>query len=174
MPERYYRKDWVEAEQQENGDWIVQRYKIASDKWSEHILVPAEAFQKFFHKETSDAQQISEAGAHDGSSSAQQDVRQEARHPAESGEGVQQGRSGETQEIACAYAVTVDGFISIPKRAIRNPESPFLVWMARATWEQLAKCATVQGQFYIPATGELNSPEQLRMHVSWLENIHAA
>lgn len=68
-----------------------------------------------------------------------------------------------TAEIAAAYAVTVDGFISVPLRAIRNRESPNIVWMSQAAWEQLARCATTQGQFYIPATEELNSPEQLRL-----------
>lgn len=67
-----------------------------------------------------------------------------------------------SREIACAYAVTVDGFIAVAKRAIRNQESPFLVWMSEATWEKLAICATTQGQFYIPCTPTLNDVSVLR------------
>ena len=65
-------------------------------------------------------------------------------------------------QIAVAYAVTVDGFISIAHRAIRNPKSPFLVWMSKATWTRLAVCATTQGQFYIPCTPTLNDVSVLR------------
>lgn len=85
-----------------------------------------------------------------------------------SGQRVQRGRSGQEvpKEIACAYAVTVDGFISIAPRAIRNAESPFVVWMSHATWDRLAICATTQGQFYIPCTPDLHECSQLRALVN--------
>jgi hypothetical protein len=81
-----------------------------------------------------------------------------------SGQGVQQGGRGEgqTQEVACAYAVTVDGFIAISPKAIRNPESSLIVWMSHARWQKLAVCATTQGQFYIPCTPTLNDVSVLR------------
>ncbi len=67
-----------------------------------------------------------------------------------------------SREVACAYAVTVDGFIAVAKRAIRNAESPFIVWMPAAVWQRLAVCATAQGQFYIPCTSEMTECAQLR------------
>lgn len=65
-------------------------------------------------------------------------------------------------QVACAYAVTVDGFIAVAPRAIRNPESPFIVWMSAAVWQRLAICATTQGQFYIPCTQTMNDVSVLR------------
>lgn len=113
------------------------------------------------------AQHQQEASAHDGSSGAQSRIREESRHSAKSRAGVQQGRSGETEaatrEVACAYACTVDGFISIAPRAIRNPESPMIVWMSHTSWQQLAVCATTQGQFYIPCPAVGASLEWLRI-----------
>lgn len=67
------------------------------------------------------------------------------------------------REVACAYAVTVDGFIHVAPKAIRNMESPFIVWMSAAVWQKLAVCATTQGQFYIPCQPELTECSQLRM-----------
>lgn len=180
MSERYFRKDFVEAEQQENGDWLVTRYDISSDKWSDHVLVPQEAFQKFFHKdEVQDAQHQQEASSHDGGSSTRQQVCEACGNSAEGRAGVQQGRPGKTEasgsarEVACAYAVTVDGFIAISPKAIRNPESPMIVWMPRTSWQQLAICATMQGQFYIPCTTQLQSSETLRLLVKQKENDNA-
>lgn len=72
-------------------------------------------------------------------------------------------------QIAVAYAVTVDGFISIPHHAIRNPTSPFIVWMSAAVWQRLATCATTQGLFYIPCTPTMNDCSVLRALVSTLE-----
>lgn len=69
------------------------------------------------------------------------------------------------REVACAYAVTVDGFIAISPKAIRNLESPMLVWMPHAVWQQLAICASPQGLFYIPCSPLLHSCEQLRILV---------
>jgi hypothetical protein len=77
------------------------------------------------------------------------------------------------REVACAYAVTVDGFISIARRAIRNPDSPLIVWMPHAIWQQLAVCATTQGQFYIPCTPQMQSPDALRLLVKQKENDNA-
>lgn len=68
----------------------------------------------------------------------------------------------ETREVACAYAVTVDGFIAVARKAIRNAESPFIVWMSKRAWDGLAICATTQGQFYIPRTPDLTECAQLR------------
>lgn len=118
-----------------------------------------------------DAQYQQKASPHDGSSSARQELREAHGHSAEGRAGVQQGRSGEAQasgtarEVACAYAVTVDGFIAISPKAIRNLESPMLVWMPRAIWQQLAICASPQGLFYIPCSQALHSCEQLRILV---------
>lgn len=87
------------------------------------------------------------------------------------GEGVQRGGRSEGQaqeEVACAYAVTVDGFIAVNKKAIRNLESPFLVWMPVAIWQRLATCATTQGQFYIPCTPTMYDASVLRAHVAEL------
>lgn len=61
--------------------------------------------------------------------------------------------------------MTVDGFIQIKSKAIRNPQSPFIVWMSEARWKELANCATTQGQFYIPRTDTIDSPEVLRLLV---------
>ncbi len=77
------------------------------------------------------------------------------------------------RETACAYAVTVDGFISVASKAIRNPESPFIVWMSRVTWERLATCATTLGQFYIPCTPDMTSCQQLRAQVNAEEIVDA-
>ena len=71
--------------------------------------------------------------------------------------------------IAVAYAVTVDGFIQISPRAIRNPRSPLIVWMSPAIWEHLANSATMQGQFYIPCTIALTECSQLRALVADLQ-----
>ena len=71
--------------------------------------------------------------------------------------------------VATAYAVTVDGFISIRSKAIRNPHSPFIVWMREAHWKDLATCATVLGQFYIPCTPVMDAPSVLRAMVQTLE-----
>lgn len=65
-------------------------------------------------------------------------------------------------EVVCAYAVTVDGFIAVAHKAIRNAESPFIIWMSAAVWQRLAICATTQGQFYIPCTSDLTECAQLR------------
>lgn len=72
--------------------------------------------------------------------------------------------------IAAAYAVTVDGFISVSHRAIRNPHSPFIVWMSQAVWNNLANCATTQGQFYIPRTDTIDAPSVLRALVASMED----
>lgn len=128
--------------------------------------------------ENKDAQHQQEAGPHDGGGDAQSGVRQEGGNSAEGSKGVQQGRSGEAEaaaparEVACAYAVTVDGFISIPLRAIRNLESPLVVWMSHASWQKLAICATTQGQFYIPCRQGLQSPDELRLLVKQKEHEH--
>jgi hypothetical protein len=58
-------------------------------------------------------------------------------------------------QIAVAYAVTVDGFISISHKHIHNPDSPFIIWMPEEVWQKLATCATTQGLFYIPATSTM-------------------
>jgi hypothetical protein len=78
-------------------------------------------------------------------------------------------RAPGNDQIATAYAVTVDGFISISHRAIRNPHSPFLVWMQESTWKMLANCATMQGQFYIPCTEIMDAPSVLRRIVHEME-----
>lgn len=78
------------------------------------------------------------------------------------------------KEIACAYAVTVDGFIAVNRKAVRNPESPFLVWMSEAAWQRLAVCATTQGQFYIPCTPELTDCQMLRAQVNVEELLNAS
>lgn len=65
------------------------------------------------------------------------------------------------QPVLVAYAATLDGFIKLWPKAIRNPSSPFLVCMQEWTWQQLATHASVSGQFYIPAEG-LDSFENLR------------
>ena len=93
---------------------------------------------------------------------------QSRANPEGSGQGVQRGGSGEEvpQEVACAYAVTVDGFISVARKAVRNAESPFVVWMSKATWDRLAICATTQGQFYSPCTPDLHECSQLRRLVN--------
>jgi len=72
--------------------------------------------------------------------------------------------------IVAAYAVTVDGFISIKPRAVRNPKSPFIVWMSSAVWQNLATHATEQGQFFIPCTPTLNDVSVLRDLVSRMES----
>lgn len=77
------------------------------------------------------------------------------------------------REVACAYAVTVDGFIAVAKRAIRNVDSPFLVWMSATVWQRLAVCATTQGQFYIPCTSALTDYVQLRTLVAMEELLNA-
>jgi hypothetical protein len=69
-------------------------------------------------------------------------------------------------QIAAAYAVTVDGFISIKHSSIRNPCSPFIVWMPAAVWQQLATCATTQGLFYIPCTSTMYDCSMLRAIVA--------
>ena len=69
---------------------------------------------------------------------------------------------GVEDQIAVAYAVTVDGFISIKHSAIRNPTSPAIVWMSQDIWQRLAVCATTQGLFYIPCTLTLTEPSHLR------------
>ena len=179
---RYFRKDYVEAEQQENGDWFITRYDIASDQMSDHILVPDEAFQKFFLKdEAPDAQQIPEASSHDGGDSPRLETaghEQNGTHPSEGGQGVQQGGRGfrpqtrpeGQQEVAAAYAVTVDGFIRVPTKAVRNPESPCVVWMKEGTWTRLATHASPQGIYYIPCGTDIYLPADLHMVVWELEN----
>lgn len=64
--------------------------------------------------------------------------------------------------VLVAYAATLDGFIKLWPKAIRNPESPFLVSMQEQTWKALATHASISGQFYIPATQESSSFEKLR------------
>ena len=180
-PARYYRKDYVEAVQEENGDWFLTRYDIVRDRLGDRIRVSDEAFRKFFTrdevhttaKEVSDAQRNEASGANDGGDSprleapsgeqGQQDSRQ-------GGEGIRAsgqepcGRAQEHQQrqIAAAYAVTVDGFISLPQKAIRNPASASVVWMTTRIWEQLATCASPQGTFYIPCDKNLQSAADLR------------
>lgn len=132
MAERYYRKDWVEAEQREDGSWVVSRYDIQSDKWAESFLIPQEVFKEIFIKDDSGDQQQAEE------------------------------TPGARGQVAVAYAVTVDGFIEIKPKAIRNPKSPFIIWMSRAVWARLANCATREGQFYIPRTDTIDSPAVLR------------
>lgn len=66
------------------------------------------------------------------------------------------------QPVLVAYASTLDGFIKLWPKAIRNPESPFLISMQEWTFKLLATHASVSGQFYIPATLEIDSLEKLR------------
>lgn len=75
--------------------------------------------------------------------------------------------------IATAYAVTVDGFIRISPKAIRNLGSPFIVWMSLAVWERLATCATAEGQFYIPCTTTMDDCSVLRAIVANEERTSA-
>lgn len=171
MAERYYRKDFVEAEFEQGLGWSVRRYDVASDEWSDHILIPEDVFKQFFIKEDSNAKYQQEASAHDGGSSAQSELREESRNPSESGEGIQQGRPkseapGAKGQVAVAYAVTVDGFIAIKHKVIHNPRSPFIVWMSEEQWSKLANCASEQGLFYIPRTDTIDSPAVLRALVA--------
>lgn len=66
------------------------------------------------------------------------------------------------QPVLVAYADTLDGFIKLWPKAIRNPNSPFLVCMQEWTWQLLATHASISGQFYIPASPEVDSFEKLR------------
>lgn len=73
------------------------------------------------------------------------------------------------QPVLVAYAATLDGFIKLWPKAIRNPSSPFLICMQEWTWQALATHASVSGQFYIPVTLELDSFEKLRALVQQRE-----
>lgn len=64
--------------------------------------------------------------------------------------------------VLVAYAATLDGFIKLWPKAIRNPSSPFLLPMQEETWKALATHASISGQFYIPATPDLASFDKLR------------
>ena len=70
------------------------------------------------------------------------------------------------REIAAAYAVTVDGWIEISHKAIRNPNSQHIVWMALATWNTLASHATDRGLFYIPCEPGCQTVDDLRRLVA--------
>lgn len=117
------------------GNFLVREYIMERDEF-EYKIVRRENFLQYYLKEPSiDVEQTAEA-------------KSEAL--------------GAVDQVAVAYAVTVDGFITIKHRAIRNPRSPSIVWMPEAIWLRLANCATAQGQFYIPCTEAIQSPEQLR------------
>jgi hypothetical protein len=72
------------------------------------------------------------------------------------------------QPVLVAYAATLDGFIKLWPKAIRNPSSLFLVSMQEWTFQQIATHASPSGQFYIPAEG-LDSLDALRALVQQKE-----
>lgn len=77
------------------------------------------------------------------------------------------------QPVLIAYAATLDGFIKLWPKAIRNPSSPFLVSMQEGTWALLATHASVSGQFYIPSTPQVDSLEKFRSLVKQKESTNA-
>lgn len=77
------------------------------------------------------------------------------------------------REIAVAYDIKVDGFSKLVLKFLRNPEHPAIVWMAPATFEQLATHATREGEFYIPCKQGLCEPHELRSLVKQKESPHA-
>jgi hypothetical protein len=70
-----------------------------------------------------------------------------------------------SREIAAIYEPKLDGFVSVAPKYVRNPRSPVIVWMQRATWQLLATHATRDGEFYIPCKEGLQEPQQLQMLV---------
>ena len=97
---------------------------------------------------------------------------QSGQNPEERGEGVRKRGSSKSEiprleeEVAAAYAVTVDGWIEISHRAIRNSESPQIVWMTLSTWNILATCATDRGLFFIPCSPGCQTVDDLRCLVA--------
>ena len=81
--------------------------------------------------------------------------------------------SSNSAEVAVAYAVTVHGWIEIPRRAIREPDSPQIIWMAKTTFQILASCATDRGLFFIPCGPGCQTPDELRLLVASRETSGA-
>lgn len=161
------------------GDFLVREYLMGTDAW-EYKVVRRENFLEYYQKgDGRNAKQISEAGSHDGGGRAQSSVRQEDGHPDARSAGVQSSGRGEAQgktlqqEVAVAWACTVDGWVQVPTRAIRNSESPHIVWMLKSTWEHLATHADIRGLFFIPCEVAPDA-QQLRMLVNAQEVADAS
>lgn len=161
------------------GDFLVREYIISSDEW-EYKVVRRENFLEFYQKGNGKhAKQISEASSHDGGGRPQSSIRQEDGHSDARSAGIQSGGRGKAQgktlqqEIAVAYACTVDGWVQVPARAIRNSESPHLVWMLKSTWDSLATHADIRGLFFIPCETAPDA-QQLRMLVNAQEIADAS
>ena len=119
--------------------------------------------------EDSNAQRESQAASHNGGDSprmATTEGQQSSQDSSKSREGIQQGGRSQAQEVAVAYHCGLDAWVQVPTRAIRNPDSPMLVWMKEETWRRLACCASSSGQFYLPCEQGLTHPQHLRMLVN--------
>lgn len=173
LSQAHYEKEYLV------GNFLVREYLLDRDEFA-YKVVRRENFLKYYLKEEPNAQQIPCPETNDGSARSRVESPRGQEESSQSdsggrGEGVQRGgrAEGQAQEVAVAYATVCDGWIEIPARAIRNPESPNIVWMLRATWQRLATHATDRGLFFIPCE-VARTPEALRIAVNHLEIADAS
>jgi hypothetical protein len=72
--------------------------------------------------------------------------------------------------VAVAYAPHLDGWTAHEHKRLRNPASPLIVWMRQSSWQELANCASRDGEFFIPCTEGRNTNVLLRKIISTMES----
>lgn len=154
---------------------IITRYDVEDDAW---VVVTQDWVDRVSRKivELENALRIAKAEKDHGGESPRLETaegEQSCQDSRESREGVQQGRRGQGQgapkEVAVAYAVTVDGWIEIRPKVIRNENSPQIIWMLKSTWEHFATHADERGLFYIPCQPGMATDDELRCAVNQKE-----